>query len=108
MTLNQEVYVSFSNLEKEHNQLYLTLLALSKTCYSRDYSEVFFPNQKAVNDGLATKITRPTSTDKAIPRFSGSSGELQDSGVTIDDSGNITPTGIFLVGVSATNLLDDY
>lgn len=64
--------------------------------------------QEAVDELNTKKITRPTSTDKAIPRFSGSSGDLQNSGVTIDDSGNITPTGIFLGGASTANLLDDY
>ena len=82
--------------------------ASNKKSTLSENSEVFFPNQKAVNDGLATKITRPTSTDKAIPRFSGTSGDLQNSGVTIDDSGIITPTGIFLGGASTANLLDDY
>nr|WP_319473027.1 hypothetical protein [uncultured Sphaerochaeta sp.] len=64
--------------------------------------------QEAIDELNTKKITRPTSTDKAIPRFSGTSGDLQNSGVTIDDSGNITPTGIFLGGASAANLLDDY
>ncbi len=64
--------------------------------------------QEAVDELNTKKITRPTSTDKAIPRFSGTSGNLQNSGVTIDDSGNITPAGIFLGGVGNANLLDDY
>nr|WP_319520996.1 hypothetical protein [uncultured Sphaerochaeta sp.] len=64
--------------------------------------------QEAVDELNTKKITRPTSTDKAIPRFSGTSGDIQNSGVTIDDSGNITPTGIFLGGASTANLLDDY
>ncbi|WP_319758166.1 hypothetical protein [uncultured Sphaerochaeta sp.] len=64
--------------------------------------------QEAVDELNTKKITRPTSTDKAIPRFSGTSGDIQNSGVTIDDSGNITPAGIFLGGASVANLLDDY
>ena len=46
-------------------------------------SDTYFPTQKAVNDGLATKLD-------------------------VDSSGNITPTGIFLGGTSSANYLDDY
>lgn len=38
-----------------------------------------------------TAIT--ASTDNAIARFDGSAGTLQDSGITIDDSDNLTSTG---------------
>ena len=96
-----------SRINKTNAHAELEKLANKKSTLSEN-SEIYYPNQKAVNDGLATKITRPTSTDKAIPRFSGTSGDLQNSGVTIDDSGNITPTGIYLGGTSSANLLDDY
>lgn len=37
-----------------------------------------------------TKVPLVTSTDNAIVRFDGTSGQVQDSGVKIDDSNNIT------------------
>ena len=42
-----------------------------------------------VNTQLALKIEKVPSTDNAIPRFDGTTGKLQNSGVVIDDSGNI-------------------
>lgn len=46
-------------------------------------------------------VTGPsTSTDNAIPRFNGTDGdEVQDSGVTVDDSNNLTvPANIIVTG----------
>lgn len=57
-------------------------LANKKSTLSEN-SETYYPNQKAVNDGLATKLD-------------------------VDSSGNITPAGIYLGGASSANLLDDY
>jgi len=46
-----------------------------------------------------------TSTDNAVARWDGTGGNLiQDSGVTIDDSDNITTTGSLLVGDQVTIL----
>lgn len=46
---------------------------------------------QAVNKDYAdTKVTKVVSTDNAIARYDGTTGELQNSGVIIDDSGNIT------------------
>jgi hypothetical protein len=42
---------------------------------------------------LQDLTAKPSSTDNAIARFNGTSGDLQDSGVTIDDSDNLTTTG---------------
>jgi hypothetical protein len=39
---------------------------------------------------LNSKVPRPTSTDKAIARYSGTNGDIQDSGVIIDNSNNVT------------------
>lgn len=51
-------------------------------------SSTTFPmTQKSVTDALNTKVTKVASTDKAVVRFNGTTGELQDSGVTINDSG---------------------
>lgn len=40
-------------------------------------------------DLISTKIAKVTSTDNAIVRFDGITGVVQNSGVVIDDSGNI-------------------
>ena len=37
-------------------------------------------------DLIATKITKVSSTDKAIPRFNGTTGDIQSSGIIIDDN----------------------
>ena len=42
-----------------------------------------------VSTALGNRVTKVSSTDNAIVRFDGTSGEVQDSGVTIDDSGLI-------------------
>ena len=44
-----------------------------------------FVNAEIANDA----VPRVTSTDNAIVRFNGITGDVQDSGITIDDSGNI-------------------
>lgn len=62
----------------------------------------------SIDDTFNSKVSKVASTDNAIARFNGTSGDLQNSGVTIDDSGNITPTGIYLGGSSSANYLDDY
>lgn len=44
-------------------------------------------------EGLALRLPE-TSTDNSVPRFDGTGGTLQDSGVTISDDGGIYTTGI--------------
>ena len=39
--------------------------------------------------GITDAVTKVTSTDNAIVRFNGTTGEVQNSAITIDDSGNI-------------------
>ncbi len=52
-----------------------------------------------VSTALGNRVTKVSSTDNAIVRFDGTSGEVQDSGVTIDDSGLINGS---ISGNSAT------
>ena len=47
------------------------------------------PVSTATSTVLGTKIDKVTSTDNAIVRFDGTSGAVQNSSVTIDDSGNV-------------------
>ncbi len=50
--------------------------------------------------GLAT-----VTTDNAIPRFNGTGGETQNSGVTIDDDDNISSAGIGIRNASSPQLV---
>lgn len=43
-----------------------------------------------IQNELNTKVDKITSTDNAITRYDGTSGAVQDSGIIIDDSDNIT------------------
>ena len=45
--------------------------------------------QDALNELDNDKVPKVASTDNAIARFNGTTGTLQDSSVTIDDSGNV-------------------
>lgn len=46
-----------------------------------------------VSSGLTTKVDKVTSTDNAIARFDGTTGALQNSGVTISDANVVTASG---------------
>ena len=48
---------------------------------------------------VSGKVDKVTSTDNAIVRFNGTNGEVQGSGVTIDDEGNIRSVRVICVGV---------
>jgi len=53
---------------------------------------------------IATKVDKITSTDDAVVRFDGTSGDVQDSGVTIDDSDNVTIPGDLTVNGTTTTV----
>ena len=42
---------------------------------------------------LSSKVSKVTSTDNAIARYDGTGGQIQNSGVTIDDSNNVSTAG---------------
>lgn len=53
---------------------------------------VFIPSGATTTDidtKLSTKVVKVTSTDNAVVRFNGTAGEVQNSGVIIDDNGNV-------------------
>ena len=54
-----------------------------------DADTVLDSRVSTVSTALGNRVTKVPSTDNAIVRFDGTSGEVQDSGVTIDDSGLI-------------------
>ncbi len=43
-----------------------------------------------INSSLPNKVDAITSVDNTLPRFNGTSGQIQESGITIDDSDNVT------------------
>jgi len=51
-----------------------------------------------VDDADALLVTKPSSTDNAAVRFNGTGGEIQDSGVIIDDSDNVSGPNTIDVG----------
>jgi hypothetical protein len=44
----------------------------------------------AIQTQIGAKVSKVTSTDNAIPKFDGVTGEVQNSGVIIDDNDNVT------------------
>lgn len=52
----------------------------------------------AIQTQIDSKVTRPgSSTDNAVTRFDGITGQVQNSGVTIDDSNNVAVPGNLVV-----------
>ena len=66
--------------------------------------DIFIPSGTA-NSKVVQKVT---STDKAIPRFNGTTGDIQNSGVIIDDNGNVgigvTPSAWYPLNVKALDI----
>jgi hypothetical protein len=54
---------------------------------------------------LDSKVPRPTSTDKAIARYNGVNGDIQDSGVIISDTNDVS--GINDLTVNGTTTLNN-
>lgn len=77
---------------------------------SIDTNKPLSANQgKVLKDLVDTKISKVTLSDNAIPRANGTTGDLQNSGVSIDDSNNILGiNSIFLGGDVSANQLNDY
>ena len=46
-------------------------------------------SQSEIDTQMLTKVPKVASTDNAVVRFDGTTGQVQNSGVTIDDSGNV-------------------
>ena len=62
------------------------------------------PISNAVQTALNTKVDKVTSTDNAIVRFDGTTGAVQNSGVVIDDNGNIGVSGSYYPNITLTNI----
>lgn len=55
------------------------------------------------NGRALTGQTPTTTTDNALPRFDGTAGALQTSGVTVDDSNNISTAGTYSSTATGAN-----
>ena len=71
-----------------------------------DNSDTYYPTQKAVKTAVDDKVTgAASSTDNAIARFDGITGKLvKDSGVYIDDSGNVVIPGNATINGTLTTI----
>ena len=81
-----DVHVSGASLDATTN-----VLTLTSTDGGADVTVNLsdFVNSSELTTALNTKVTKVTSTDNAIVRFNGTTGEVQNSSVIIDDSGNV-------------------
>lgn len=58
------------------------------------------------DDGQLVQSGNASSTDNSIARFDGTNGDVQDSGVSIDDSNNISTAGDLIVGAGTGKQFD--
>ena len=72
---------------------------------------MFIPSGATTTDidtKLSTKVGKVASTDNAVVRFDGTAGAVQNSGVTIDDNGNVgigvTPSASWASGAKVIQL----
>jgi len=60
--------------------------------------------QSAIAELDTEKVGKISSTDNAVVRFSGTSGDVQDSAVTVDDDGNLNVPGNLTVAGTTTTI----
>ena len=60
-------------------------------------SDINKPISTATQQALGARISKVTSTDEALVRFDGTSGQVQNSGVLVDDNNNIAIPGNLIV-----------
>lgn len=52
---------------------------------------------------IGEKVSKTSSTDNAIVRFDGTNGEIQNSGVTVDDNNNVVTAGaLYLTNIGSS------
>ena len=86
-----DIYVSGATLDAATN-----VLTLTSTSGGADVTVNLsdFVNSSELTTALADKVSKVTSTDNSIVRFDGITGDVQNSLVTVDDSGNIEITTV--------------
>ena len=70
------------------------VLSATKLTTARSINGVAFDGSEDITTSDSTKVAKVTSTDNAIVKFNGVNGEVQNSGVIVDDNNFIT-TQIF-------------
>ena len=73
---------------------------------SVDSTELGYLNgvTSAIQTQLNAKVDEVTSTDNAVARFDGTGGSLQNSGVTVDDSNNLSiPASVYVDGSASSD-----
>lgn len=74
--------------------------------YVSGVTSLIQPQIDTLTTAVATKVTKVASTDKAVVRFNGTTGDVQNSLVTISDVGDIvTPASITTGSENVTGLL---
>lgn len=61
----------------------------------------------SIQTQIGNKVEKVVSTDNAIPKFNGETGDIQNSGVTIDDEDNVTMGNELKLGSGAVSLKYD-
>lgn len=61
-------------------------------------------NVDGLQAALNSKVTKSPATDNAVMRANGTTGEIQGSGVTIDDNGNLGVSGSYYPNITLTNI----
>lgn len=74
------------------------VLSATKLATARTINGVSFNGTANITTYDSTKVAKVASTDNDIVRFNGAAGEVQGSGVTIDDGGNLTSARIVCAG----------
>lgn len=72
-------------------------ITTSRTLTNADRGSVAVASHVADPDPHTQYVKKVSSTDNAVTRFDGTAGEVQNSGVTIDDSNNMTVPGALTV-----------
>lgn len=75
------------------------VLSATKLATARTINGVSFDGTANITTYDSTKVAKVTSTNNAIVRFDGTGWEVQDSGVTIDDEGNIRSVRVICTGL---------
>ena len=74
------------------------VLSATKLATERNINGVAFDGTANITTYDSTKVAKVTSTNNNIVRFNGTTGEVKNSSVTIDDLGNLTGTKLICTG----------
>jgi len=87
---NERVILDVDQTKIDHDQLLNFEETKHKSLDDAQTSVNTLWSSQKIQDELDNKVDKASSTDNAIAKFDGVDGGLQDSGVLIDDSNNVT------------------